>query len=152
MNNQPSPNESVPEFLRFTGNTRPVNPVKECDVSLKPLNYIDMEAWLKPNDILNKGGYNLRQSKCNVSIPVQPKYTSRYGREVKHIVNLVENQSASSQDEDDPPVMPGQWFQPRQCNIHIPPVSGPSTSRLNAQKLMQKQKEHAAQALLGLHQ
>ena len=152
MNTRPAPNDSVPEFLRFTENTCPVNSVKECDVLLKPLSYIDMEAWLKPNDILNKEDYNLCKSKCNVNIPVQNKYTSRYGREVKHIVNL-ENQSASSQDEDDPSVMPGRWSQPRQRNIYVPPVNGPSTSRLNAQKLMQKQKEHAAaQALLGLHQ
>ena len=83
----------------------------------------------------------------------QYTYTSQYGRTVKRIVNPVENLSASSQDEDNPSIKLGRWSQLRQRNIHVPPVSGPSTSRLNAQKLMQKQKEHAAaQALLGLHQ
>ena len=140
MNIRLAPSNSVLEFPRFTENICPVSPVKECAVSLKPLSHIDMEVWLKPNDILNKEGYNLRQPKSNVDVPVQNKFKSRYGREVKSIVNL-ENQSDSSQDEDDPPVMPGHWSQPRQHNIHVPSVSGPSTSRLHAQKLMQKQNE-----------
>ena len=152
-NNQPSPDESVPEFPVFTESSSLINIVKECDVSLNPLSYIEMEAWLKPNDTLNEEGYNLRQPKDNINVPVPHTYTSRYGRMVKQIVSPVENLSASSQDEDDLSVKSRRWSQPRQCNIHVPPVSGPSMSRLKAQKLMQKQKEQAAaQALLGLHQ
>ena len=92
-NNWPAPDESVPEFSRFTEISSSVNLVKECDVSLKPLSHIDMEAWLKPNDTLNEEGYNLRQPKGNISVPVQHTYTLRYGRVVKHIVNPAENLS-----------------------------------------------------------
>ena len=69
-NSRPAPDESVPEFPRFTESPSSVNLVKECDVSLKPLSYIDMEAWLKPNDTLNEEGYNLCQPKGNTNVPV----------------------------------------------------------------------------------
>ena len=147
----PMSDESVPEFPRFTEHSN--NLVKKCNVTLKPLSHIEMEAWSKPNDTLNKEGYNLHQQKCNINVPTQNTYTSRYGRAVKRIVNPIENLSASSQDDDDPSVKPGRWSQPRQHNIHVPLGGGPSTSRLKAQNFMQKQKEQAAaQALLGLHQ
>ena len=155
MNNQPSPDESVPEFPMFTKSSSINNIVKECDILLTPLSYIDMEAWLKLNDTLNDKGYNLCQPKdnANVNVPVLRTYTSRYGRMVKPIVSPVENLSTFSEDDDDMSVKLRRGSQPRQHNTHVPPVSGPSMSRLKAQKLMQRQKEQAAaQALLGLYQ
>ena len=85
----------------FTESSSLNNIIKECDVLLTPLSYIDMEAWLKPNDTLNEEGYNLHQPKDKVNMPVLHTYTSRYGRMVKQIVSPVENLSDSSQDEDD---------------------------------------------------
>ena len=144
--------ESVPEFPRFTEGSNKL--VKKCSVTLKPLSHVEMEAWSKPNDTLNKESYNLCQQKCNINVPTQNTYTSHYGRAVKRIVNPIENPSVSSQDnDDDTSVKPSRWSQPRQRNIHIPLGGGPSASRLKAQNLIQKQKEQAAaQALLGLHQ
>ena len=97
--------ESVPEFPRFT--ERSDNLVKKCNVTLKPLTHIKIEAWSKPNDTLNEEGYNLRQPKCTINMPTHDTYTLPYGRECKRIVDLVENLSASSQDDDDPSVKPG---------------------------------------------
>ena len=101
----PVSDESVPEFPRFT--ERSNNLVKKCNVTLKPLSHIEIEAWSKPNDTLNKEGYNLHQQKCNINVPTQNTYTSQYGRAVKRIVDPIENLSASSQDDDDPSVKPG---------------------------------------------
>ena len=49
--------ESVPEFPKFTEHSDIL--VKKCNVTLKSLTHIEIEAWSKLNDTLNEEGYNL---------------------------------------------------------------------------------------------